>query len=41
MGCLVSIRLIGAIEAKQREKDGDWERNDRLLASRNQIAHAR
>jgi inorganic pyrophosphatase len=32
VGCLVSIRLIGAIEAKQREKDGDWERNDRLLA---------
>ena len=32
MGCLVSIRLVGAIEAKQREKDGNWERNDRLLA---------
>jgi len=32
VGCITSIRLIGAIEAKQREKDGDWERNDRLLA---------
>ena len=32
MGCLVSIRLVGAIEAKQREQDGNWERNDRLLA---------
>ena len=32
LGCLVSIRLVGAIEAKQREKDGNWERNDRLLA---------
>ena len=41
MGCLVSIRLIGAIEAKQREKDGDWERNDRLLAvSTNSHTHA-
>jgi inorganic pyrophosphatase len=32
MGCLVSIRLVGAIEAKQQEKGGKWERNDRLLA---------
>ena len=29
---LLSIRLIGAIEAKQREEGGNWERNDRLLA---------
>jgi inorganic pyrophosphatase len=32
MGCLISIRLVGAIEAQQREQDGNWERNDRLLA---------
>ena len=31
-GCAVSIRLLGAIEAEQREKDGKWERNDRLIA---------
>jgi inorganic pyrophosphatase len=32
VGCVLSIRLIGAIEAKQQEKDGQWERNDRLVA---------
>jgi inorganic pyrophosphatase len=32
VGCVLTIRLIGAIEAKQQEKGGDWERNDRLLA---------
>ena len=32
VGCVLTIRLIGAIEAKQREKGGGWERNDRLLA---------
>jgi inorganic pyrophosphatase len=32
VGCVITIRLIGAIEAKQREKGSDWERNDRLLA---------
>src|SRR6201986_1525351 len=32
VGCVLSIRLIGAIEAKQQEKDGEWERNDRLIA---------
>jgi inorganic pyrophosphatase len=32
VGCLMTIRLIGAIEAKQRPKDGNWIRNDRLLA---------
>lgn len=31
-GCVVRMRLIGAIEAKQREKQGKWVRNDRLLA---------
>ena len=29
-GCVLTIRLIGVIEAQQREKGGDWERNDRL-----------
>src|SRR3954466_8330084 len=28
----VTVRLIGAIEAEQREQDGKWERNDRLIA---------
>ena len=32
VGCILTIRLIGAIEAKQQEKAGPWERNDRLLA---------
>jgi inorganic pyrophosphatase len=32
VGCVLSIRLIGVIEAKQQGKDGDWERNDRLIA---------
>jgi inorganic pyrophosphatase len=32
VGCIITVRLIGAIEAEQREKDGKWERNDRLLA---------
>ncbi len=32
VGCVLAVRLIGAIEAEQREKDGKWERNDRLLA---------
>jgi inorganic pyrophosphatase len=31
-GCLVRSRLIGVIEADQREKDGKSERNDRLIA---------
>jgi inorganic pyrophosphatase len=31
-GCVVRTRLIGAIEAKQREKGGKWTRNDRLVA---------
>jgi inorganic pyrophosphatase len=31
-GCLVPARLIGAIEARQTERDGKSERNDRLIA---------
>ena len=30
-GCVVRARLIGAIEAEQKE-DGEWTRNDRLIA---------
>ena len=30
-GCLVLVRLIGIIEAEQRELDGETERNDRLI----------
>ena len=32
VGTKVSARLVGAIEAEERERDGEWERNDRLLA---------
>lgn len=31
-GCLVPTRLIGMIEAVQREEDGETARNDRLIA---------
>ena len=31
-GCLVPSRLIGVIEAEQTERDGEAERNDRLIA---------
>lgn len=31
-GCVVHTRLIGVIEAEQREKDGEKERNDRIVA---------
>lgn len=31
-GCLVAARLIGAIAAKQTERDGATMRNDRLIA---------
>jgi inorganic pyrophosphatase len=31
VGCLVPTRLIGVIEAEQRERDGRAERNDRLI----------
>ena len=33
VGCILTVRLIGVIEAKQRNKDDEeWLRNDRLLA---------
>jgi inorganic pyrophosphatase len=32
MGCVVKTRLLGGIKAKQKEVDGDWVRNDRLIA---------
>lgn len=32
VGCLVVARLIGVIEARQTERDGETTRNDRLLA---------
>lgn len=32
VGCVVSARLIGVIEARQCETDGSWVQNDRLLA---------
>jgi inorganic pyrophosphatase len=31
-GVLVKVRLIGAIQARQKEKAGPWKRNDRLIA---------
>jgi inorganic pyrophosphatase len=31
-GCVIAARLVGVIEAEQREKDGRTVRNDRLLA---------
>ncbi|MFC4426036.1 inorganic diphosphatase [Deinococcus navajonensis] len=31
-GCLLKVRLIGVIEARQTERDGQSMRNDRLLA---------
>jgi inorganic pyrophosphatase len=31
-GCLVITRLVGAIEAEQKERNGKKERNDRLIA---------
>lgn len=30
-GCLLEVRLLGVIEAEQRERDRTWERNDRLI----------
>lgn len=32
VGCVVHTRFIGVIEAEQREKDGQKERNDRIIA---------
>ena len=31
-GCVVQARLVGAIEAEQKEKGESWTRNDRLVA---------
>jgi inorganic pyrophosphatase len=31
-GCLLKVRLIGAIQAKQKDRGESWERNDRLIA---------
>ena len=31
-GCLVRVRLVGVIEAEQTEREGETERNDRLIA---------
>ena len=30
-GCVITVNVIGAIEAKQTERDGRTERNDRLI----------
>ncbi|HVL66274.1 MAG TPA: inorganic diphosphatase [Vicinamibacterales bacterium] len=32
VGCLVEARLVGVIEARQTERDGTVERNDRIVA---------
>lgn len=32
VGTKVSCRLIGALKARERSEEGEWERNDRLLA---------
>jgi inorganic pyrophosphatase len=32
VGCVLTVRLIGAIKAEQREENSEWKRNDRLLA---------
>jgi inorganic pyrophosphatase len=31
VGCLIHVRLLGAIEAEQTERDGNTTRNDRLI----------
>ncbi|MFE1599860.1 inorganic diphosphatase [Methylobacterium sp. ID0610] len=31
VGTKVTVRLVAAIEAEEREQDGEWERNDRLI----------
>ena len=30
-GCIITVKVIGAIEAEQTERDGRTERNDRLI----------
>lgn len=37
-GCIVRCRRIGVIEARQKEADRKWEKNDRLIAI---ASHAR
>jgi inorganic pyrophosphatase len=37
-GCVLRCRLIGVIEARERERGQRWERNDRLIAV---ASHAR
>jgi len=32
MGALVKVRLVGGIQAQQKERGEDWIRNDRLIA---------
>src|ERR1700745_3848430 len=32
IGCLMCVRPIGVLEAKQKSKGADWLRNDRLIA---------
>ena len=42
MGCLVAARLVGVIEAEQREEGGDTVRNDRLIGvARESKTHGR
>jgi inorganic pyrophosphatase len=31
-GCVIRVRAIGALEARQREPKGQWVRNNRLIA---------
>ena len=31
-GCVIRARLVESIEAKQKAKGEDWQRNDRLIA---------
>jgi len=38
VGCVLTARLVGVIEARQRERNGEWVKNDRLLAA---ATHAR
>ena len=33
VGCVLTVRLLGVIEAEQRERDGETVRNDRLIAA--------
>jgi inorganic pyrophosphatase len=38
-GCLIRVRLIGVIEAVQRERDGERTRNDRLISVASDARH--